>query len=301
MSGRTTGIRELLRVRGDGRGPIDLAAIDPRSTPGLPGRHVVGEDAKGWARTEVGVVGADLARQQEMLFASAKADPEFSRRVLLVLQAVDCGGKDGTIRRVAGAMNPLGLHIRAFGPPTELERRHHFLWRIRRALPEPGYVGVFNRSHYEDVLIARVESLVPERVWRGRYDEINEFERELTEGGVALVKVMLHISRGEQLERLGARLTDPTKYWKYNPADLDARARWADYQAAYAEALGRTSPPTAPWYVVPADRKWYRNWAVARLLRETFVDLGLRYPPAGFDVERERLRLASEKSPGGPK
>jgi PPK2 family polyphosphate:nucleotide phosphotransferase len=216
--------------------------------------------------------------------------------VLLVLQAMDCGGKDGTIKRVAGAMNPLGLHIRSFGPPSPEELRHDFLWRMRRALPPPGYVGIFNRSHYEDVLVARVESLVPEQTWRARYDEINAFERELVDGRVTLVKVMLHISRAEQGARLRERLTDPHKYWKYNPGDIDARARWDDYQAAYAEALSRCDTDAAPWFVVPADRKWYRDWAVAHLLWETFDGLELGYPAAGFDVARERARLRGDPS-----
>ncbi|MFD0820469.1 PPK2 family polyphosphate kinase [Micromonospora zhanjiangensis] len=281
-------IRALLRVPAGDGGSVDLATIDPRATPGLPGKEVTG-------RSRVVGIGAELSPQQEMLYASAQVDPAADRRVLLVLQAMDCGGKDGTIRRVAGAMNPLGLHIRSFGPPTREELDHPFLWRIRRALPRPGYVGVFNRSHYEDVLIARVESLVPERVWQSRYDEINDFERELTDGGFTLVKVFLHISYEEQRERLLKRLTDPHKHWKYNPADVDARARWHDYQAAYGAALARCDTDGAPWYVVPADRKWYRDWAVSHLLLETFTDLGLRYPPADFDIERERRRLSDER------
>ncbi|MEU5725740.1 PPK2 family polyphosphate kinase [Micromonospora sp. NPDC047738] len=304
-------MRELLRVAPGGPA-VDLAGIDPRSTPGLPPVAGSGRGPKEWARRQVELLGVALGRQQEMLYAEAKgaAGPEAPtsapaqagahlaggrpRRVLLVLQAMDCGGKDGTIKRVAGAMNPLGLHIRSFGPPTEEESRHDFLWRIRRALPPPGYVGIFNRSHYEDVLIARVESLVDEATWRGRYDAINAFERELTDDSVTLVKVMLHISYAEQGERLMERLTDPTKYWKYNPSDLDTRARWDDYQAAYAEALQRCGTDAAPWFVVPADRKWYRDWAVAHLLRETFDALDLGYPPADFDVQRERDRLRGE-------
>ncbi|MDO3703852.1 hypothetical protein Q3W71_19475 [Micromonospora sp. C28SCA-DRY-2] len=317
-------LRELLRVPPGG--PVELGSIDPRSTPGLPGPEVTGEHRKGWARAQLELVGAELGRQQEMLFATAKArsaagdgDPAgparpdgarregdravepgaagerpaggAGQRVLLVLQAMDSGGKDGAIKRVAGAMNPLGLHIRSFGAPTAEELRHDFLWRIRRALPPPGYVGIFNRSHYEDVLVARVESLVPEPVWQARYDEINAFERELADSGVVLVKVLLHISYGEQGERLLARLADPRKHWKYDPADVDARARWADYQAAYAEALSRCGTPAAPWYVLPADRKWYRDWALAHLLRETFDTLQLGYPPAGFDLRHERERL----------
>ncbi|MEV4388331.1 PPK2 family polyphosphate kinase [Micromonospora sp. NPDC049580] len=283
-------VRDLLRVTA----PVDLAAIDPRSTPGLPPAEVVGEHRKTWARAQVALVGEELGRQQEMLFAMAKAGSEHpARRVLLVLQAMDCGGKDGTIKRVAGAMNPLGLHIRSFGPPTPEELRHDFLWRIRRELPPPGYVGMFNRSHYEDVLIARVGSLVPEAIWRARYDQINSFERELVDDGVTVVKVMLHISYAEQGERLLERLTDPHKHWKYNPSDVDSRAQWDDYQAAYAEALSRCGTDAAPWFVVPADRKWYRDWAVAHLLRETFDTLDLGYPPADFDVARERERLAA--------
>jgi PPK2 family polyphosphate:nucleotide phosphotransferase len=284
-------MRELLRVRGAGGGPVDLDGVDPRSTPGLPGAAGTGKERKDWAREQVELLGGELGRQQEMLFASAKVDPASGRRVLLVLQAMDCGGKDGTIRRVAGAMNPLGLHIKSFGRPTEKERSHHFLWRIRRALPAPGYVGVFNRSHYEDVLVPRVESLVPEHTWRARYDEINDFEDELADGGLTLLKVFLHISYDEQRERLLRRLDDPRKHWKYEPADVDTRARWPEYQTAYAEALARCGSDRAPWFVVPANRKWYRDWAVANLLRETFAELDLAYPAPKFDLERERRRL----------
>ena len=256
---------------------------------------MVGSDPKVWARAQLTAIGAELGRQQEMLFATAKVDPASGQRLLLVLQAMDAGGKDGTIRRVAGTMNPLGLHIRSFGRPTEEERSHHFLWRIRRALPAPGYVGVFNRSHYEDVLVPRVESLVPEHTWRARYDEINEFEDELADGGVTLLKVFLHISYEEQLERLTRRLDDPHKHWKYEPGDVDTRARWVDYQAAYGEALTRCGTSRSPWFVVPANRKWYRDWAVANLLRETFAGLRLSYPAPKFDVERERRRLLDQR------
>jgi PPK2 family polyphosphate:nucleotide phosphotransferase len=307
-------MRDLLRVA---PGAVDPRTVDPRSTPGLPAAAGGGRARKAWAREQVELLGAELGEQQEMLFATAKAAgepdapasapttggaelaPGRPGRVLLVLQAMDCGGTDGTIKRVAGAMNPLGLHIRSFGPPTEEELRHDFLWRIRRALPPPGYVGIFNRSHYEDVLIARVGALVDEATWRARYDEINAFERELADGAVTLVKVMLHISYAEQGERLMERLTDPHKYWKYNPSDLESRARWADYQAAYADALARCDADVAPWFVVPADRKWYRDWAVAHLLWETFGGLDLGYPAAGFDVQRERQRLRSGDE--GPK
>ncbi|RIV37235.1 PPK2 family polyphosphate kinase [Micromonospora radicis] len=288
-------VRELLRVAPGAA--VDLAAVDPRSTPGLPDARLTGPQRKGWARRQVELVGAGLARQQEMLFAGAKADPTAGQRVLLVLQAMDCGGKDGTIKRVVGAMNPLGVHIRSFGPPSAEELEHHFLWRIRRALPPPGCLGVFNRSHYEDILVPRVQAEAPEQVWRPRYAEIEDFERELTGAGVRLVKVFLHISYGEQARRLLARLDDPTKHWKYHPSDVDARARWDDYQVAYGDLLGRSGTDVAPWYVVPADRKWYRDWAVAHLLRETFDTLALGYPPADFDIARERERLLGTAGP----
>ncbi|MFC0533584.1 PPK2 family polyphosphate kinase [Phytohabitans kaempferiae] len=287
-----TSLRELLRV-----GPaVDLKDIDPGSTPGLPGRKVTGKDQKGWAREQLASMAPELARQQEMLYAGAKASGD-RRRLLLVLQAMDCGGKDGTIKKVAGAMNPLGLHIVGFGAPTEEELRHDFLWRIRRALPPAGLVGVFNRSHYEDVLIARVESLVPERVWRSRYWQINGFERDLINDGLTPVKVMLHISYDEQRQRLMERLTDPTKHWKYNPADVDARARWTDYQAAYNDALSRCSTDHSPWYVVPADRKWYRDWAVANIVLEALTEMRLSYPRSDFDLDAERRRLEADRTP----
>jgi PPK2 family polyphosphate:nucleotide phosphotransferase len=279
---RARKVRRALRAAPDG---FDLSAIDPGATPGLPR-----EGDKLWSRDQMTVLGDTLAEQQERLYAAAQAGTD-RRRVLLVLQAMDCGGKDGTVRRVAGTMNPQGLSIVGFGPPTEEERQHDFLWRIRRALPEPGHIGVFNRSHYEDVLIVRVHNLVPRRSWQARYAKINKFEAELAADGLVILKVMLHISAEEQRQRLMARLDDPTKYWKYNPADIDERAKWDDYRAAYQDALSRCSTETAPWYVVPADRKWYRDWAVATLLHETLADMGLGYPPPDFDPETEKARF----------
>lgn len=286
----TPGLGKLLRV---GPGPVDLTAIDPRGTLGLPKN--VGRDPKLWARAELISIGTELFRQQEMLFASAKENPSFRKRVLLILQAMDCGGKDGTIKNVIGQLNPQGVHIVAFGKPTPEELAHHFLWRITRALPTSGLVGVFNRSHYEDVLIVRVHGLVPARAWRARYDQINRFERRLVDDGFELVKVMLHISSDEQKQRLLERLTDPTKYWKYNPSDVEERSRWPDYQLAYADALSRCGTDHAPWHVIPADRKWYRDWAVANLLLEAFGRLKLTYPPANFDPATERRRLEGEQ------
>jgi PPK2 family polyphosphate:nucleotide phosphotransferase len=269
----------------------DLATIDTSGTPGLP--KAAGKLPKRWARTHLAEIGADLAKHQEQLYASAKSG-DSAKRILLVLQAMDCGGKDGTTRRVAGTMNPQGLRIVPFGKPTEEELSHDFLWRIRRALPEPGFVGVFNRSHYEDVLVVRVHGQVSEGTWLDRYKVINAFEKELTGGGLTIVKVMLHISFEEQRRRLEQRLADPTKYWKYNPADIEERELWPAYQKAYQDALTATSTAGAPWYVVPGDRKWYRDWAVAGILRETMADMGLGYPLADFDIEHEKARLAEE-------
>ena len=297
MAKTSIDLRAALRVP-PGGDAFDLGAVDPRATPGLPDSRVVRQDPKRWARADTAAVATELDGYQERLYASAKHGVA-GRRVLLVLQAMDCGGKDGTIKHVVGALNPQGVQIVNFGPPSEEERRHHFLWRIRRALPNPGYLGVFNRSHYEDVLVVRVHGLVSPRVWQVRYGQINKFERDLVDAGYALLKVMLHISPEEQLARLLARLDDPAKHWKYNPGDVDERGRWPDYMAAYADALGRCSTEEAPWYVVPADRKWYRDWAVAHLLRDTFADLHPTYPSAGFDpaAERGRLHAASSRIP----
>jgi PPK2 family polyphosphate:nucleotide phosphotransferase len=266
-------------------GPVDPSWYDARATTGLPGDRVA-------ASQDFVAVAQRLAHLQERLYAEGVAGGG-SRRLLLVLQGMDTSGKDGTTSHVAGQVNPQGLRITSFKAPTPAERRHDFLWRIRRAVPGAGLVGVFNRSHYEDVLVVRVHSLVPESVWGERYDQINAFERELQDDGVHLVKVYLHLSKQEQKARLTARLDDPTKHWKYNPRDVDERALWDDYTEAYSEALARCSPPTAPWYLVPADRKWYRNWAVGRLLLEALEDMDPQYPPVDFDLTRERARVAA--------
>lgn len=228
---------------------------------------------------------ARLEQLQHALGAEAK------RAVLVVLQGRDTSGKDGVIRKAFGRLNPATCTVTAFKRPSPNELRHDFLWRVHQAVPPAGTIGIFNRSHYEDVLVVRVHGLVPARTWRARYDQINRFEQGLIEDGVTLVKVMLHISYEEQGQRLLERLDDPTKYWKYNPADVNERERWAQYQQAYADALTRCSTPVAPWYVVPADRKWYRNWAVAHLLKEALEGLDLAYPEPDFDVAGERRRL----------
>jgi len=290
-------IRQLLSVAP--ASTVDLRLIDPRSTPGLPDDRGVRRDPKSWARADLAVVGQELARWQERLYAQAKTGRS-SARVLLILQAMDCGGKDGTVRKVAGLMNPAGLRIVGFGKPTAEELAHDFLWRIAKELPAPGMIGVFNRSQYEDVLVARVHRLVPARTWRARYAKINQFEHRLASEGVAIVKVMLHISAEEQKQRLLQRLADPTKYWKFNTADIDERARWDEYQQAYQDVLSRCSTSYAPWYVVPADRKWYRDWAVARLLLATLVELNPSYPEPLFNVSEQRSRLTTMGVPPRP-
>lgn len=270
--------RSTFRVPAD----PDLADIDPRGRP-------VGPQDKSAAAEQMADLATVLDERQEALYAEAVGGG--TRAVLLVLQGMDTSGKGGVIRHVAGLVNPQGLTISSFKKPTTEERAQHFLWRVRPKVPAPGQIGVFDRSHYEDVLIARVDSLVPEEVWRGRYTEITAFESELAEQGVTVVKCMLHISPAEQAERLLARLDDPAKVWKYNTGDLDSRAKWPAYQQAYTDALRETDSDAAPWYVVPSDRKWYRNWAIASILAETLAELDPRFPPATVDVDAERARI----------
>lgn len=261
-----------------------LEDVDPRSTPGFDGDKAAGRAALA-AGTEA------LSALQERLFAEGTADG--TRSVLLVVQGMDTSGKGGIMRHVMGAVDPQGVHLRSFKAPTEEELAHDFLWRIERALPRPGLIGVFDRSHYEDVLIARVRSLVPRHVVDERYEQINAFEQRLVARGTTVVKVVLHISKDEQKARLAERLERPDKYWKYNPGDVDERLRWDDYQEAYQLALTRCSTPHARWHVVPADRKWYARWAVQQLLLDALTDLDPQWPPADFDVEAEQARLAA--------
>lgn len=230
------------------------------------------------------------AELQEMLYANSKEGDH--RSVLLVLQGMDTAGKGGIVKHVVGQANPQGIRYTSFGVPNEEERAHHYLWRIRNALPPAGHIGVFDRSHYEDVLIVRVHNLVPPEVWGARYDEINAFERELVDNGTTLVKVAMFVSLEEQKKRLAGRLSRPEKYWKYNPGDVDERKLWPSYQQAYQAVLDRTSTDQAPWYVVPCDRKWYCRLAVTELLIEALKDLNLSWPPPNFDVEAEKLRVA---------
>jgi len=246
---------------------VDLGKIDTRSTDGAPGD-------KGSTEAVMDDVLHDLQGLQERLYADG------GQSLLVVLQAIDAGGKDGTIKHVFRGLNPAGCKVVSFKVPSEEELSHDFLWRVHDKAPGKGEVVVFNRSHYEDVLVVRVHGLVPEDVWRPRFDFINDFEANLAASGTRIVKLYLHISKEEQAERFQARIDDPSKQWKFRKGDLDERALWDDYMAAFEEAITRTSTDCAPWYVVPADRKWYRNWAVSRILVETLEDMDPRYPPA---------------------
>ncbi len=267
------------------KGPVNLVSYDTTATPGFEGGKAEGKKALAALEPKLTVL-------QEMLFAEGRTGGD--RRLLLVLQGMDTAGKGGVMRHAVALFDPQGVHIKAFGPPTEEELAHDFLWRIRRELPDAGRVGIFDRSHYEDVLIGRVRELAPTEEIERRYDAINEFEAELVESGTTVVKCMLHISADEQKERLLARLDDPTKHWKFNPRDIDERAYWSSYQQAYEIALERTNTAAAPWLVVPSDRKWYRNWALGQVLLETLEGLGLVWPEADFDVQEQRRRLVEE-------
>jgi PPK2 family polyphosphate:nucleotide phosphotransferase len=207
---------------------------------------------------------------------------------------MDTAGKGATVEHVLGLVNPMGVQYHAFKKPTPEEREHHFLWRVKRRLPPPGIVGVFDRSHYEDVVVVRVHELVPPEMWLGRYGQINRFEAKLAASATRIVKCFLHISREEQKRRLIARLDDPMRRWKYNSADIDERVYWDGYQQAYSDALRRCNTEAAPWFTVPANRRWYRNWAVTKILIEQLEEMALTWPaPEGWDPEAERARLAA--------
>lgn len=234
---------------------------------------------------------AILGELQEMFYAASTAGDE--RSVLLVLQAMDTAGKGGIVKHVVSAVDPGGIAYKAFKAPTKEELAHDFLWRVRPNAPGPGRIGVFDRSHYEDVLIARVRQLAPAEEIERRYGAINDFEAELAANGTTIIKVMLHISSDEQRDRLEDRLDRPDKHWKYNPGDVDERMRWKDYQAAYQVAFERTSTADAPWYVVPGNHKWYARLAVQHLLIDALRAMDLAWPAADYDVEKEKARLAT--------
>ena len=244
----------------------DLAGIDTRSTEGAPGDKAATAAALPELVAELGDLQARLWAEQR-------------RSLLVVLQAMDAGGKDGTIRSVFTGVNPQGVRVTGFKAPSAEELRHDFLWRVHQHVPAAGEIGIFNRSHYEDVLVVRVAGLASESVWRTRYGAIRDFEEALTESGTTVVKLFLHITKDEQAERFRERLADPAKRWKFAVGDLEVREQWDAYQEAYADAIAETSTAACPWYVIPAGRKWYRNWAVLQVLLATLRDLDPQFPP----------------------
>jgi PPK2 family polyphosphate:nucleotide phosphotransferase len=269
-------IRDRLRAQlQDGR--FRMVDVDPDSSPGLKNEKR--------AKKELAEMHANLFNLQERLWAEQK------RSVLIVLQGMDTSGKDGTIVHVMGDLNPEGVVITTFKAPTPEEKRHGFLWRIRKALPAPGVIGIFNRSHYEDVLIARVHALADLKVIERRYDLINEFEKQLVKSGTKIIKICLHISYDEQRNRLVDRLKDPDKHWKFHENDINERAYWDDYQSAYGIAITRCSTDWAPWYVIAANDKDYRNWAVSKIVSETLDQMGPQYPRPKLNVPRLLKRL----------
>ena len=277
-------LRDVLRCP---QAPVDLAAIDTGATPKAPGDKETTKDA-------AAQMGEQLSALQERLFARGRVNADSARRVLVILQGMDTAGKGGVVRHTFGLLDPQGVQLAAFKAPTKEELSHDFLWRIRRELPDAGMIGVFDRSHYEDVLVARVDELVEPEVWRRRYDRINRFEAELAASGTVIVKFFLHISPKVQQERLVARLDNPEKHWKFDPSDIAARAKWGDYQQAYTDVLERCNPDIAPWYVIPADHKWYRNWAVAQILLETLRSMNITWPAVDFDVDEQRHKLLGD-------
>lgn len=281
---KTDSILKLLRCP---QGPVDVAKdFDPGATPGYPHGNGKADGDRLTADLE-----PELDDLQEKLYAHGLSNPTTTPTVLLILQGLDTAGKGGVIRHVIGMIDPQGVQIKSFKAPTPEERAHDFLWRIRKALPATGKIGIFDRSHYEDVLIQRVEEMAsPEEIER-RYGAINDFEAEVAASGTRVVKCFLHVSKKEQRGRLLARLDDPDKYYKYHPGDVDTALRYDKYMEAFSVALTRCNTYPAPWYTVPADKKYYRNWAVAQILLETLESLQLGWPAAEFDVEAERARV----------
>lgn len=275
--------REVLRADDD----FDLDAMDRGASPGWEG-------GKRSARALGARRGDLLAELQERLFAEGRSGG--GRSLLVVLQGLDTGGKGGVVRHVMSQVDPQGVALRTFGPPSEEEQKHHFLWRIRRSLPSAGLIGVFDRSHYEDVLVSRVDDLVPRQTWVGRFEEIDAFEADLVRNGTTIVKFALMVSHDEQGVRLMKRLDRPDKHWKYSSNDLPTRRKWDEYQEAYADVFARTSTTAAPWHVIPADHKWYTRLAITEILIQTLIDLDPQWPTVRWDPRVQRRELAATMS-----
>ena len=266
---------------------FDLAAMDRGATPGWEG------DKKA-AKRFGGERGDLLSELQERLFAEGRAGG--TRSLLVIVQGLDTAGKGGVARHVMSKVDPQGVALRSFGPPSEEEQEHHFLWRVRKELPAPGLIGVFDRSHYEDVLVARVDGLVPRTTWEGRFEEINRFESDLVDAGTTVLKFAMMVSHDEQGVRLMKRLDRPDKHWKYSANDLPTRRQWDDYQEAYADVFRQTSTDAAPWHVVPADHKWYARLAITEILTQTLIDLDPQWPTVRWDPAVQRRELAKTMS-----
>jgi PPK2 family polyphosphate:nucleotide phosphotransferase len=271
---------DFARYRVEPEESFSLAGHDPADTAGLSREEV---------EAEYSGLRAQITELQERLYA------EEERALLIVLQGLDAAGKDGTVKHVLSGTNPSGVRVHSFKQPTHEELGHDFLWRYHHATPADGMIGVFNRSHYEDVLVVRVKDLAPEALWRSRYDSINDFERMLVREGTTILKFFLHLSADQQLEKFRERLERPEKYWKWSENDLAERQRWDDYQQAYEDALDATSTPWAPWYVVPADHRWFRNYVVARVLAGTLSSMNPRFPEPPAE-----LRRSAERELGSP-
>ena len=271
---------------------MDQYRISPNTSVDLGDfeSYYTGEVSKDEGRAKLKDYREEIMDLQELLFAEDK------HKILIVLQGIDTSGKDGTIRKVFGDVNPQGTHVVNFKVPTRHDLDHDYLWRVHPHTPAKGDMVIFNRSHYEDVLVVRVHNLVPESVWEKRYQHINEFERLLADEGVTILKFFLHISKQRQAERFLARLDRPHKRWKFNPDDLEERKYWEDYQAAFETMLSKTSTPWAPWYVIPSDRKWYRNLAVASVIADTLKSLDMQFPKEvpEIDIYRDKLEAMIE-------
>jgi PPK2 family polyphosphate:nucleotide phosphotransferase len=274
-----TSVRELLRAHRGKEPRVSLIELDADQTK--------------WVNEKKAL--KKLAKQHQALFdLQSRLWAEQKRAVLIDLQGMDTSGKDGTVKHVMTGLNPAGVDVHSFKAPTPQEKRHNFLWRFKQVLPGPGTIGIFNRTYYEDVLIARVKKLVTDDTIENRYGEINHFEEELMRSEIVVLKFFLHISYDEQRRRLMSRLEDPDKHWKFSENDINERAFWDDYMSAYDAALTRCDTPVAPWYIVPANNKWYRDWAVAQILIETLEDMNPQYPRPKLDVKALEKRLKQQ-------
>ena len=267
---------QLLRFHHDTR----VAAIDGDSTPGFDGNK---DDAERF----IAISSSEIARYQRLMYANGVKGSR--RRLLIILQGMDASGKGGIVRHVFSQGDPMGMHYHGFGAPKGEEKDHDYLWRIKLELPQNGWISIFDRSHYEDIVMPRIYKTYPEEVWQARYDEINRFESQLV--GCSIIKIFLVVSKEEQKEHFLSRLEDPTKYWKFDPSDLEARARWDDYMAAWQDVFVRTSTEQAPWYLVPADNRWYSRAVVSELLRNVLKNMNMIWPPLEVDADEMRRQL----------